>query len=693
MRASACPVLPAACSPAARGPLAPLPLEQPPSPTAAARRSPIALRSPVAAGWRRNGRPRAHAIGERVLFDAQGYWEPGVVRFSGPTQFGEGEWVGVELDRSAGKNDGSIHGVPYFSCQPRHGVFCRSDRLRRPRLTTSVSPGPSSRRPELQRLWSESSADGCDGGRPRLIRRLSSEASSDSQEHVPASASSAGGAQPQRPRRIVRRSAPPPRRTCCHGPAATCACGNGSGTSLTSAPSRALLDRLYASADADGDGLLSLAEFGRLLAALDEPPTSERAIAKTFSGLCKAYEETIASCYSGSRETPRPRKGLDFALFRQCMLGEQGLQVTEGRVLQAIARMERESTATPVHVASPTAADGAACRLLPPQLPRLVQLCGGVQTPNPTHPIEDRLCSNRTSRSAGSSRSRSAKSDKSAGSNASCKSAANSKKVNSGLDNWQADDCSRVSSADSRSSNGTVSDCSTVVMTAGIPEAAPDAGPLLGSERGRLSGGVANVADVVDFARESPHEGTESQRTPSPRFSIATATPRTPTPSPNPSRRIPNPLNCLERASLTPPLAEIDDDRQIQSPRTTTPTLKAVLSQASGFSSGDEVDRITPRKQTSSRIASSSSVVNCGCLEPLSHRTAPCQLDDDSGCETDEDMPQLEAFSPKMVDESEMEVSASVSGCADPPQSFAQHGGDFSKCWGRSDLLGALKGY
>ena len=49
----------------------------------------------------------------------------GVVRFVGLTDFAEGEWVGVELVGSEGRNDGSVKGQSYFKCLPGQGVFVR----------------------------------------------------------------------------------------------------------------------------------------------------------------------------------------------------------------------------------------------------------------------------------------------------------------------------------------------------------------------------------------------------------------------------------------------------------------------------------------------------------------------------------------------------------------------------------------
>lgn len=49
----------------------------------------------------------------------------GVVRFVGETEFAAGEWVGIELDRPDGKNNGELNGKVYFRCPPNHGLFCK----------------------------------------------------------------------------------------------------------------------------------------------------------------------------------------------------------------------------------------------------------------------------------------------------------------------------------------------------------------------------------------------------------------------------------------------------------------------------------------------------------------------------------------------------------------------------------------
>lgn len=66
----------------------------------------------------------------------------GYVRFAGATQFAPGKWVGVELDKANGKNDGSVAGVHYFDAAPLHGVFVRPSQAKvvaRPAANNVVS--------------------------------------------------------------------------------------------------------------------------------------------------------------------------------------------------------------------------------------------------------------------------------------------------------------------------------------------------------------------------------------------------------------------------------------------------------------------------------------------------------------------------------------------------------------------------
>lgn len=69
----------------------------------------------------------------------------GVVRFSGTTSFSAGKWVGIELDKSEGKNDGTIQGITYFNCKPNYGVFVRPSQVKV--IGNEREPSPSTVRP------------------------------------------------------------------------------------------------------------------------------------------------------------------------------------------------------------------------------------------------------------------------------------------------------------------------------------------------------------------------------------------------------------------------------------------------------------------------------------------------------------------------------------------------------------------
>ncbi|KAI9303197.1 hypothetical protein BJ944DRAFT_268806 [Cunninghamella echinulata] len=51
------------------------------------------------------------------------------VRYVGPVHFAPGEWVGLELERAVGKNDGSVDGQRYFHTGAYRGIFLTRDEL------------------------------------------------------------------------------------------------------------------------------------------------------------------------------------------------------------------------------------------------------------------------------------------------------------------------------------------------------------------------------------------------------------------------------------------------------------------------------------------------------------------------------------------------------------------------------------
>src|SRR5258708_14197992 len=54
----------------------------------------------------------------------------GVVRFRGSTSFSSGKWIGIELYEKNGKNDGTVHGVRYFTCQMNYGIFVKPSAIK-----------------------------------------------------------------------------------------------------------------------------------------------------------------------------------------------------------------------------------------------------------------------------------------------------------------------------------------------------------------------------------------------------------------------------------------------------------------------------------------------------------------------------------------------------------------------------------
>jgi hypothetical protein len=52
--------------------------------------------------------------------------------------FARGEWVGVQLDKHVGKNNGTVNGVEYFVAPSDTGMFVRPQRVKRIRKAKDV---------------------------------------------------------------------------------------------------------------------------------------------------------------------------------------------------------------------------------------------------------------------------------------------------------------------------------------------------------------------------------------------------------------------------------------------------------------------------------------------------------------------------------------------------------------------------
>uniref|UniRef100_A0A8C2L927 Dynactin subunit 1 n=1 Tax=Cyprinus carpio TaxID=7962 RepID=A0A8C2L927_CYPCA len=63
------------------------------------------------------------------LVEVIGKGHRGTVAYIGNTLFASGKWVGVILEEAKGKNDGTVQGKRYFTCQENHGIFVRQSQI------------------------------------------------------------------------------------------------------------------------------------------------------------------------------------------------------------------------------------------------------------------------------------------------------------------------------------------------------------------------------------------------------------------------------------------------------------------------------------------------------------------------------------------------------------------------------------
>eukprot|EP01094_Clydonella_sp_ATCC50884_P027153 TRINITY_DN7684_c0_g1_i1.p1 TRINITY_DN7684_c0_g1~~TRINITY_DN7684_c0_g1_i1.p1 ORF type:complete len:404 (+),score=164.96 TRINITY_DN7684_c0_g1_i1:187-1398(+) len=73
--------------------------------------------------------PTEIQVGDWVQVKGTGQLRKGKVAYVGQTQFADGTWCGVVFDSPQGKNDGSVAGVRYFTCEANHGSFLRPEKL------------------------------------------------------------------------------------------------------------------------------------------------------------------------------------------------------------------------------------------------------------------------------------------------------------------------------------------------------------------------------------------------------------------------------------------------------------------------------------------------------------------------------------------------------------------------------------
>lgn len=75
-------------------------------------------------------------VGDRVVVSGTKF---GTLKYLGKIHVAEGVWCGIQLDEPQGKNDGSVSGKRYFSCQQRYGLFSPVARVEKVNNDTTQS--------------------------------------------------------------------------------------------------------------------------------------------------------------------------------------------------------------------------------------------------------------------------------------------------------------------------------------------------------------------------------------------------------------------------------------------------------------------------------------------------------------------------------------------------------------------------
>uniref|UniRef100_A0A8I5NN68 Dynactin subunit 1 n=1 Tax=Papio anubis TaxID=9555 RepID=A0A8I5NN68_PAPAN len=88
---------------------------------------PLTVQTPSGSRMSAEASARPLRVGSRVEVIGKGH--RGTVAYVGATLFATGKWVGVILDEAKGKNDGTVQGRKYFTCDEGHGIFVRQSQI------------------------------------------------------------------------------------------------------------------------------------------------------------------------------------------------------------------------------------------------------------------------------------------------------------------------------------------------------------------------------------------------------------------------------------------------------------------------------------------------------------------------------------------------------------------------------------
>ncbi|XP_030348186.1 dynactin subunit 1 isoform X2 [Strigops habroptila] len=139
------------------------------------------------------GSSRPLKVGSRVEVIGKGH--RGTVAYVGATLFATGKWVGVILDEAKGKNDGTVQGRRYFTCEENHGIFVRQSQIQ---VFEDGADTTSPETPESAALKvpKRDSMDATKGSKLRGVKPKKTTARRAKPTRTPSSAASSGTAGP-----------------------------------------------------------------------------------------------------------------------------------------------------------------------------------------------------------------------------------------------------------------------------------------------------------------------------------------------------------------------------------------------------------------------------------------------------------------------------------------------------------------
>ncbi|KAK5857753.1 hypothetical protein PBY51_010976 [Eleginops maclovinus] len=111
------------------------------------------------------------------LVEVIGKGQRGTVAYIGNTLFASGKWVGVILDEAKGKNDGTVQGKRYFTCEENRGIFVRQSQIQLfddgADTTSPETPEPSTGRIPKREILETPKSTKLRGVKPKKVLHVS----------------------------------------------------------------------------------------------------------------------------------------------------------------------------------------------------------------------------------------------------------------------------------------------------------------------------------------------------------------------------------------------------------------------------------------------------------------------------------------------------------------------------------------